>query len=171
MTFKEKLQGINACSPAIEWLGDRTEEQCLAECNRGDWLLWWFFKEKNNEGYPDIKTITKVKVECARLVVHLMQDERSKIALNVAWAWANNEATDQELATAATAAYAADAADADAAAATAAYTAAYATAAYTADAATAAAAGLANVAAYARVKVLKECADICRNYFYLPKNS
>lgn len=187
-TFREKLIELNACEEGIEWLGDRTEEQLLIDCHRGDWLLWYFFKMRNQTGYPDIKQITKAKVECAMLVTHLMQDERSKIALNVAWAWANNEATDDDLSIAS-----ADAADAASAAsiaysanAYAAYSAysayaasnaassasvAYASVAYASNAASDAASD-AYAYAYAAVRssILKQCADICRKYLTLPEN-
>ncbi len=39
-TFKQYLESLKACDDAIEWAGDKTIEQVVAECHRGDWLLW-----------------------------------------------------------------------------------------------------------------------------------
>jgi hypothetical protein len=170
--LRQELTDLNACKDAMVWLGKRNETKMLADCHRGDWLLWYFFKMRNTPGYPDIKTITLVKVKCARLAQRLMKDQRSINALDVAERWANNQATDQERAAAyAAAAYAAYAAAAAAAAAAAytadaAATAAYATAAY-ATAADAAAAYA--TAADDRTKILKQCANICREYLFIPK--
>jgi hypothetical protein len=162
--LRQELTDLNACKGAMVWLGKRNETKMLADCHRGDWLLWYFFKMRNTPGYPDIKTITLVKVKCARLAQHLMKDQRSINALDVAERWANNQATDQERAAAyadasdayaaAAAAYAADASDAYAAAA----------AAYAADASDAYAA-----AADDRAKILQQCADICREHFFIPE--
>jgi hypothetical protein len=182
-TFKEKLQKWNACQGALDWLGDRSEQQALAECDRGDWLLWWFSREIGNEGYPDHRRFTLAKARCAKLVVHLMKDERSIKAVEVAESYGNGVATRKELIDASNAANAANAAADDddayaAAAAAAAYTAAAATAAYAAaanaaddDAYVAAAAAAYAAAAADAVKkdMLKQCADICRELFFLPE--
>ena len=178
-TFKERLVEMNACPAAVEWVGERTLKQAWAECERGDWMLWFAAKMD-----VDIRTLTKAKVSTARLVQHLMEDERSLKALDVAESFAEGRATRQELdaavaaADAAAAAYAAaavaaaDAAAADsAAAAVAAYAAAidaaYAAAAYAAaaaaDAADADAADADAADAYAKKELLKKSAEICRD--------
>jgi len=40
MNFRGELVGMKACSPAIEWVQGRTEEQAWAECERPDWMIW-----------------------------------------------------------------------------------------------------------------------------------
>ena len=156
--FKETLKEMSACLEAVEWVGDRTLEQAWAECERGDWMFW--LAQKKN---VDLKTLTLAKVKCARLVQHLMKDERSLKALDVAENFALGKATREELDDAAyAAAYAANAAYANAAAANAAANAAYA--AY-ADAATSVAA--ADAFRTAKKEVLKQCADICREVISL----
>ena len=157
--FKRWLDEQQACHKAIVWLGKRTPAQALAECERGDWLLWWFFHMKDTLGWPDIKTITKVKVKCARLVQHLMTDKRSLAALDVAERWVDGLATDEELEAArvaATAAYAVDATAAYAADATAVYAVAVAAAYADDDDATAA---VADAAAYAADAAASAAAD------------
>ena len=159
-TFKEYLKSLNACQPAVEWAGDKPIEQVVAECHRGDWLLW-LAKKCGVELQP----LTLAKGHCANTVRHLMTDERSLKAVDVAIAFGEGKATREELDTAAadaaTAAYDAAAAYVSAAhadhAASAANSSAYAADAYAASDAYAAA-----YAAYAFNQ--QETADICRKY-------
>lgn len=198
--MKKLLTDMNACTEAIEWVGDRDLQKAWEECERADWMLWLAGRSGIN-----LRTLTLVKARCAKLVIHLMEDERSRKAVEVAEKFGLGQATREELneargnaasAYAVAAAYddAADAAYADAAYA--AYAAAtyadavaasayadaavaYAAVAYVVDAAIAAyavdayaavayavdatvAAVAADVYAAARRKVLKQCAEICR---------
>ena len=134
-TFKEYLKSLDACQPAVAWAGNKPIEQVVAECHRGDWLLW-LAKKCGVELQP----LTLAKGHCANTVRHLMTDERSLKAVDAAIAFGEGKATREELD---------DAADAATAAADAAFAAASA-----ADAATAAA-DAANQ---------QETADICRKY-------
>ena len=126
-----KLNSLHACISSIEWLEDRNAEQMWNDCHRGDWMLWLLQKLD-----LDNRKLTLCKGKCAETVKHLMKDERSINAVEVAIRYGYSEATDEEL----TAATAAAAYAAAAATAYAAYAAAAATAAYTAAAADAAAA-------------------------------
>ena len=120
------------------------------ECPRGDWMLWIAKKLD-----VDLLKLITAKALCANTVRHLMKNERSTRAIDVALSFGNGIATRQELDAAADAAYVA-AADADAYAAdAAAYAAAYA-AVVAADAAYAAA------YAVARTKNKLQTANICR---------
>jgi hypothetical protein len=40
MTFRDELIEMGACQSAIDWVGDRTERDAWAECERADWMLW-----------------------------------------------------------------------------------------------------------------------------------
>jgi len=142
-TFKEYLKSVDACQSAIDWAGDKPVEQVVAECHRGDWLLW--LAQKCG---VELQPLTLAKGHCANTVRHLMTDESSLKAVDVAIAFGEGRATRQELDDAASAAYAAFAADA-------------AYAAYAASAASAAAYA-ADAAAYAANQ--QETADICRKY-------
>lgn len=154
-TFKEYLKSIDACQSAVEWAGDKLIEQVLAECHRGDWLLW-LAKKCGVELQP----LTLAKGHCANTVRHLMTDERSLRAVDVAIAFGEGKATREELDAAADDAD--DAAD-DAYAAHAAYAAYAVDAAYAAHAA--ADATYAASAAYSASDVnQQETADICRKY-------
>ena len=145
-TFKEYLHSVDACQPAIEWAGDKPVEQVVAECHRGDWLLWLA-----NKCGVELHPLTLAKAHCANTVRHLMTDERSVKAVDVAIAFGEGRATRDELDAATSAAYAATAAAA-------AYAAAYASAA------AAAAAYAADADADAAVANQQQTADICRKY-------
>ena len=145
-TFKDLLIELNACRPAIDWAEDRTIEEVLRDSYRGDWLLWLSKKLD-----LPLNKLTLAKARCAKTVIHLMKDQRSIDAINVAERFGLDECTLEELNAAAAnaAAAAADAAAADAAAANAAAAAADAAAANAAAAAAdAAAAYYADAAAY-----------------------
>ena len=104
-TFNQYLKSLEACQTAIDWAGDKTIEQVVADCHRGDWLLW-LAKKCGVELQP----LTLAKAHCVNTVRHLMTDERSVKAVDVAIAFGEGRATRDELNTAAAAAAAADAA-------------------------------------------------------------
>ena len=177
-TFHELLIELNACQPAIEWAGDKTIEQVVAECHRGDWMLW--LAARIDIG---IQPLTLAKGHCAATVLHLMKDERSKKAVQAAIDFGEGKINKAELAAASAAAaayapasaaaYASAAADAAAyapaaaaayASAAAAYAAAYASAAADDDAAYAPSAAAAYASAAARKTNQLATADICRKY-------
>jgi hypothetical protein len=182
--MKKLLIKLKACSEAREWAENKSWEEVYNTCHRGDWLLW-LFKKTNPD---DLQLLTLAKGHCVNTVRHLMKDERSIKAVDVAITFGEGKATREDAdATyaAAYAAFAAASADADAAAfaaaaatyatyaATAAAAAADAAAAAyaataAADAAYAAAADAdadADAAAYAAKKYNQQLtADICRMY-------
>lgn len=84
-TFKDLLIELNACEPSIIWAGDRTIEQVVRDVDRGDWLLWLAFKID-----IPLKELTLAKALCAKTVIHLMKDERSKNAVKVAEDFGND---------------------------------------------------------------------------------
>ena len=108
MTFQEYLSNIDACSPARQWVGDRTFEQAWRECERADWMCWIIQKS----GQFDRKTVVMLAATMANTVRHLMMDQRSIDAVDTALRYAHGEATEEDLSNAALAADAADAADA-----------------------------------------------------------
>ena len=140
-TFQQYLESLKACAAAIKWAGDKPIEQVVTICHRGDWLLW-LAKKCGVELQP----LTLAKAHCANTVRHLMTDERSVKAVDVAIAFGEGRATRDELDAATSAAYAAT---------------------YAAYAAYAAADAAANAysAAYAIAHTnQQQTADICRKY-------
>ena len=141
-TFKDLLIELNACSPAIAWVEDKNIEEVLRDSYRGDWLLWLAKKLD-----LPFNKLTLAKARCAKTVIHLMKNQKSIYAVNIAERFGLDECTLEELNAAAYAASAAAYADAAAYAADAAYDAASYADAYAADAAYAAADAAADAAA------------------------
>jgi hypothetical protein len=144
MTLKILLASIDACSEAVQWVGDRDLKTAWSECDRGDWMLWLCVKMEGRKGWPTRKQIVIVACDCAELSLPIYEkkypkDNRPRKAIEIARKWTDGEATIEEVRSAAYAA-APDAAYAAAA---------YAAAAYAAYAAYAAAAAAASAAAYA----------------------
>lgn len=145
--MKELLIKLRACSEAREWAGDKTIEEIVEQCHRGDWLLW--LAAKIDIG---LQPLTLAKGHCANTVRHLMKDERSIKAVDTAIAFGEGKATREELDKAA------DAADATA------WVAAYVGAAWVAAAVAADAADAAAWVAADKKENQMKTADICRNY-------
>jgi hypothetical protein len=168
-TLKEYLKTLHACEESVIWAGDKTIEEAVHECHRGDWLLW--LAQRCD---VELKPLTLAKAHCANTVRHLMKDERSIKAVDVAIAFGQGRATLDELnevysAAAKAAAYAYAAVNAAAYASASASAAAAADSEF-ADAAAAAAYDAAYAAAYAaanaaaRAANRQQTADICRKH-------
>ena len=111
MSLKELLTELNACNEANGWVSDKNIEDAVKEVERGDWLLWLAKKID-----IPIKPLTLAKARCAKTVIHLMKDQRSIDAVNLAEKYGlTDEISDDDLKNAADAAAYYDAA-ADAAA-------------------------------------------------------
>lgn len=169
--MKTEIEQFNPCNDALIFRKKyKTFRGAWNNCPRGDWMLWI----AKRVGI-DIRLLTLAKGYCAKTVIHLMTDQRSKDAVKAAIDYGHGKIDDVQLRNAAyaadaaySAANAADAAnaasDAAAYAAVAAYSAAYAAnAVYVAANAAAYAAYAAAYAADA-AKNQKATADICRKY-------
>ena len=123
LKFNELLKKLNACDDAVKSCENKSLQEAWEQSERGDWMLW-LCKKIN----LDLRKLTLAKARCAKLVIHLMKDQRSIDAVNAAEKYGLGLIDTSELnaASAASAAYAAYAAYAAAA---------YAAAAYAADAA------------------------------------
>lgn len=91
-SLKELLEKLNACQSSINWVGGKTLDQAWDECVRADWMIWLARVTDVDE-----KPLTLAKVKCARLAQHLMVDERSLNALNVAEQFSRGEVTCEKL--------------------------------------------------------------------------
>ena len=92
--FTEYLKSIDACTTAIEWQEGKDIETVWNTCERGDWMIWLLVNSKNEVTDRELRLIA---VKCARRVQHLMTDQISINALDVAERYANGEATYEEL--------------------------------------------------------------------------
>jgi hypothetical protein len=98
--MKDLLLKLKACKGAVEWAGDKTSEEVIATCHRGDWLLWLADKLK-----VDDRPLTLARGHCANTFRHLMKDERSIKAVDAAIAYGNGEISKEDLKDAAYYAY------------------------------------------------------------------
>ncbi|MCF8218756.1 MAG: hypothetical protein K9J21_07215 [Bacteroidales bacterium] len=104
------LKKFDSCKEAIEFTKNyESFEAAWNACQRGDWMLWIAQRLK-----VDHRKLTLAKALCAETVIHLMRDERSRKAVEVAKKYGNYKASQKDLTDAT--AYAAAVAD-DAAAA------------------------------------------------------
>lgn len=98
------------CQDGLEYYKSKSDFMTAwNDCQRGDWMLWIAHKLG-----VDKRILTLAKGKCAETVKHLMKDERSRKVVEVAIAYGEGNATDEELKTAYADAYAAAAAAADA---------------------------------------------------------
>ncbi len=166
--LQEALTKLNACSGAVEWVGDRDLATAWKECNRADWMLWLCGKMTGKKGWPTRQELVLAACDCAETVLPIFEkkypnDKRPRTAIETARKWAEGKASIEEV----RAAYA-DTANAAYAAANADDAAAYA--ANAADAAADAAAYADDAAANAvRAKKLKEMAVLVRERLHIPK--
>ena len=87
----EFLKKSEACAPALKWLETQLDAQTAwVNCERGDWLLWLLAKLE-----IDRKKLVLLACKCARSSLHLVLkgEERPRIAIETAEAWARGEAT------------------------------------------------------------------------------
>lgn len=116
-----EIEKYGTCGEAIQFRNKYNNFKEAGEnCPRGDWMLW-IAKRCG----VDLQTLILAKALCAKTVIHLMKDQRSIDAVNVAERFGNGQANIDELKAAFNGAYrAAFYADEDDAAACAAYSAA-----------------------------------------------
>jgi len=127
------IEHYRPCDSAVDWLLAQPDLKTAWDtCPRADWLLWAL----RNTGYADGRTLRLLACDFVRYtpvgdgrtVWNLLADERSRSAVETSERYANELATDVELAAARAAGDAAWAAASDAAAGAAAWAAAWAAA-------------------------------------------
>jgi hypothetical protein len=80
--LKQKLKELNACQEAIEWVGERTIEQAVNDCHRGDWLIWLGQKI----GIDNYKLIA-TKEHCANISRYLRKEHEVMTAIELSSAY------------------------------------------------------------------------------------
>jgi hypothetical protein len=99
--MRELLIKLRACQDALDWVGDKTLQEAWETCPRGDWMLWLYRRL-----YPDnVRELTLAKAHCAKTVWHLMKDDHSRKAVDMAIAYGEGRATLEELSIPASEAY------------------------------------------------------------------
>ena len=77
-TIQTLLKELNACNPAREWAKNKSVEEIIQQCDRGDWLLWLALEMR-----LPFKLLILARARCAKTVAHIMKDQRSIDAVNV----------------------------------------------------------------------------------------
>ena len=94
MTIKEFCDKHNACEEGSDWAIENCKDMDEVWQNaKPEWLVW----VATREGVLTDKELRLFAVWSARRVQHLMTDDRSITALDVAERYANGNATDEEL--------------------------------------------------------------------------
>ncbi len=163
--FKDYLARIDACSQAIDWVGDKSSSEAWSQCEHPDWMFWLLRQHVRKDGWPAKEVFVQLAIDFARSVLHLVSEgeDRPLKAIEAAEKWLADPSEENSVAARAAAAAARAAADAaaydaasyddaaayDAAADAAAYVAYTAASAASASAASASAASAARAAARA----------------------
>ena len=149
----KKLEKLDPCHEAIEWLKEQTNrQQAWDDCKHGDWMLWLLGKLSGPPKGEKRKPLVLACCECARLSLKYVEkgEKRPRIAIETAEKWARGVTTIEDVS-----AYAASYAY-------------YAYASYAASAASYASASAyasAYASASASASALKECANIVRKHY------
>jgi hypothetical protein len=108
MKFHDRLKKMNACTEAVEWVGDRSLARAWAECERADWMVWLAARGVN-QGSPLHIAIVRAAVACVRPALKDVPkgEKRLAEALRVALRWCDDKATLDEVRVATDAAWAA----------------------------------------------------------------
>jgi hypothetical protein len=101
MDYLSKLYDeMGAYPDALEWLEEKrfpTLQDAWDVCKRGDWMLWLIGRTTNRNDEAQLRKLTLAKARCAKLVLPLMHDKRSRHAVEVAERFGLGKATHQEL--------------------------------------------------------------------------
>ena len=101
ITIEEFCEKHDACKVGMKWALENCKSMAdVWENLRPEWLIW----VATREGVLTEKELRLFAVDCARQVQHLMTDQRSIAAIDVADRHAHGSATDAELDAAALAA-------------------------------------------------------------------
>lgn len=95
----DMLQKLDACPESIAWVSRyESPEVALAACKRGDWMLWYAARSG-----VDLRRVVFVAAQCARVALsHVPPDEdRPRLAIEAAEAWARGEMQESEVRSAA----------------------------------------------------------------------
>ena len=159
-SLRQMLVNLRVCREAIDWVGDRDLATAWAECERGDWMLYF----AGSQAGPPLSDSRRPLVLAARECSRLASPYAARTPTTGA-AFAAAEAADYAAEAACAAASSVRSDDVAFAAGIAAFAAAEAAAYFSVDAAPE---DTASAQAIARSAVLRQCADIVRKHYPQP---
>jgi hypothetical protein len=117
-TLHDRLVALNACSVAVDWVGDKTLAEAWKTCDRPDWMLW-FAGRICKTGSRLHRKVVLTACACARTALKYVPvgEERPRLAIEAAELWAKRPTKKNKDAASAAARAAARAASAAASAA------------------------------------------------------
>ena len=97
--FSELLSNLGACSDARAWARGKDLHTVWTTCERGDWLLWLCGKMVDQAARPTRKELVLATCACAETVLPFVNvgDDRPRLAIETARAWARGEASVKEV--------------------------------------------------------------------------
>jgi hypothetical protein len=109
--WSERLVELNACSGSIQWAHTQPSyEDAWEACERGDWLLWLATRLATDRGrlrVEDRRHVVLATCAVARTALHLIPqgEDRPRLAIETAEAWAKGAVEIEDVRHAARAAY------------------------------------------------------------------
>ena len=92
ITFQEYLGSKRACSTAHFWVKDKTVEEAVKDCPRGDWLLYLGVAAN-----IDQRQVMLARAHCVNTVRHLMEGISSIMCVDYAIAYGEGRIAREEL--------------------------------------------------------------------------
>lgn len=87
------LEKLGACEDAQKWAEQfDTLPDAWRACPRADWMLWLLGKMTGTPGWPSHQTVVRLACACARRALRYVPEgeERPRLAIEAAEAWAVN---------------------------------------------------------------------------------
>lgn len=83
----DELIGMSACTEAIKWVGEKELPEAWETCERADWMLWFAHRRG-----VDPRVLTRAACACARTALQYVPpaEDRPRLAIAAAEAWADN---------------------------------------------------------------------------------
>ena len=102
MQFHDLLVALGACREFLDWSAGKSLREFWQGCERADWMLWLCGKMMNMPDWPTRREVVLAACSCAETVLSLYENKRSgqsdpRTAIDTARAWANGNASVEEV--------------------------------------------------------------------------
>ena len=88
MTLVRHLSSLGACAEARRWAKGRKAAEAWAACEQPEWMIWWAARTPANSQMA----IVRAASACARTALEYapLGEDRPRLAIEAAEAWADN---------------------------------------------------------------------------------